>query len=74
MLPWKRLPRTTHAEEMFVVLSDPAIYEYEGEPPRSVQGLRDRFANLVLVGVEHVGRQKQSRPQVQAWWVQLVTK
>jgi hypothetical protein len=31
-------------------------------------------ANLVLVGVEHVGRQKQSRPQVQAWWVQLVTK
>jgi len=31
-------------------------------------------ANLVLVGVEHVGRQKQSRPQLQAWWVQLVTK
>lgn len=29
-------------------------------------------ANLMLVGVEHVGRQKQSRPQVQAWWVQLV--
>jgi ribosomal-protein-alanine N-acetyltransferase len=35
-----------HAEEMFVVLSDPAIYEYEGEPPQSVQGLRDRFADL----------------------------
>ena len=30
-------------------------------------------ANLVLVGVEHVGRQKQSRAQPQAWWVQLVT-
>jgi hypothetical protein len=30
-------------------------------------------ANLMLVGVEHVGRQKQSRPQMQAWWVQLVT-
>jgi hypothetical protein len=30
-------------------------------------------ANLMLVGVEHVGRQKQSRPQLQAWWVQLVT-
>ena len=30
-------------------------------------------ANLRLVGVEHVGRQKQSRPQVQAWWVQLVS-
>ena len=29
-------------------------------------------ANLMLVGVEHVGRQKQSRPQLQAWWVQLV--
>lgn len=29
-------------------------------------------ANLMLVGVEHVGRPKQSRPQVQAWWVQLV--
>ncbi len=29
-------------------------------------------ANLMLVGVEHVGRQKQSRPQVQAWWVQIV--
>ncbi len=30
-------------------------------------------ANLVLVGVEHIGRPKQSRPQLQAWWVQLVT-
>jgi hypothetical protein len=30
-------------------------------------------ANLMLVGVEHVGRQKQSRPQLQAWWLQLVT-
>ena len=26
----------------------------------------------MLVGVEHVGRPKQSRPQLQAWWVQLV--
>jgi ribosomal-protein-alanine N-acetyltransferase len=26
-------PQTTaHAEEMFAVLSDPAIYEYENEP------------------------------------------
>jgi hypothetical protein len=30
-------------------------------------------ANLMLVGVEHVGRQKQSRPQLQAWWVQLIS-
>lgn len=35
-----------HADEMFVVLSDPAIYEYEGEPPRSASGLRERFAAL----------------------------
>ena len=31
-------------------------------------------ANLMLVGVEHVGRPKQSRPQMQAWWVQLVSE
>lgn len=35
-----------HADEMFVVLSDPAIYEYENEPPWSVRGLRERFAEL----------------------------
>jgi len=35
-----------HAEEMFVVLSDPAIYEYENEPPTSLEGLRARFARL----------------------------
>jgi ribosomal-protein-alanine N-acetyltransferase len=35
-----------HAEEMFVVLSDPAIYEYENEPPPSVEWLRTRFAKL----------------------------
>src|SRR5258706_13331073 len=35
-----------HAEEMFAVLSDPAIYEYENEPPGSVDELRQRFARL----------------------------
>ncbi|HEY9066272.1 MAG TPA: GNAT family N-acetyltransferase, partial [Burkholderiaceae bacterium] len=35
-----------HAEEMFAVLSDPAIYEYENEPPPSVEWLRERFARL----------------------------
>ena len=25
-----------HAEEMFAVLSDPAIYEFENKPPASV--------------------------------------
>src|SRR3990172_10710671 len=36
----------THAEEMFGVLSDPAIYEYENEPPPSVVWLRERFTRL----------------------------
>jgi [ribosomal protein S5]-alanine N-acetyltransferase len=35
-----------HADEMFIVLGDPAIYEYENEPPQSLQGLRERFADL----------------------------
>lgn len=35
-----------HAEEMFVILSDPAIYEYENEPPLSVEWLRARFTKL----------------------------
>lgn len=36
----------THAEEMFAVLSDPAIYEFENEPPSSLEWLRARFAKL----------------------------
>ena len=40
-------PQTVaHAEEMFVVLSDPAIYEHENEPPPSLDWLRGRFAKL----------------------------
>ncbi len=40
-------PQTVaHAEEMFVVLSDPAIYEYENEPPPSLEWLRARFTRL----------------------------
>jgi RimJ/RimL family protein N-acetyltransferase len=35
-----------HAEAMFAVLSDPAIYAFEGEPPRSVDWLRARFERL----------------------------
>ena len=31
---------------MFAVLSDPAIYEYENEPPPSLEWLRARFARL----------------------------
>ena len=40
-------PQTVaHAQEMFVVLSDPAIYEYENEPPPSPEWLRARFGKL----------------------------
>jgi [ribosomal protein S5]-alanine N-acetyltransferase len=35
-----------HAKEMFAVLSDPAIYEYENAPPRSLEWLRERYARL----------------------------
>lgn len=41
------VPQTVeHAEPMFAVLSDPAIYEFENEPPRSLAWLRERFAKL----------------------------
>jgi ribosomal-protein-alanine N-acetyltransferase len=40
------LQTAAHAEAMFVVLSDPAIYEYENEPPASLDWLRTRFAKL----------------------------
>jgi [ribosomal protein S5]-alanine N-acetyltransferase len=40
-------PQTVaHAEEMFVILSDRAIYEHENEPPQSLEWLRERFARL----------------------------
>jgi ribosomal-protein-alanine N-acetyltransferase len=35
-----------HAEEMFVVLADPAIYEYENEAPRSLEWLPERYRKL----------------------------
>ncbi len=40
-------PQTaTHAAEMFEVLRDPAIYEYENAPPPSLEWLRKRFERL----------------------------
>lgn len=40
-------PQTAaHAAEMFAVLGDPAIYEFENEPPPSAEWLRARFAKL----------------------------
>lgn len=35
-----------HAREMFNVLSDPAIYEFENEPPQSEQWLAQRYSKL----------------------------
>jgi RimJ/RimL family protein N-acetyltransferase len=35
-----------HAEAMFEVLSDPAIYEFENQPPPSLAWLRERFGKL----------------------------
>jgi RimJ/RimL family protein N-acetyltransferase len=35
-----------HAAEMFVVLGDPAIYQYENGPPSSAAWLAERFARL----------------------------
>jgi len=35
-----------HADEMFVVLSDTAIYEFESAPPTSQAWLTERFARL----------------------------
>lgn len=40
-------PQTAaHAEEMFAVLSDPAIYAYENAPPPSLEWLRERYSRL----------------------------
>jgi [ribosomal protein S5]-alanine N-acetyltransferase len=35
-----------HAQEMFAVLSDSAIYEFENQPPQSLAWLQARFAKL----------------------------
>ncbi|MFD9904498.1 GNAT family N-acetyltransferase [Streptomyces sp. NPDC059063] len=39
--------RVTHAEEMAVVLSDPALYAYIGGAPDDVDALRARYARQV---------------------------
>jgi [ribosomal protein S5]-alanine N-acetyltransferase len=51
-----------HAPAMFEVLSDPAIYEFENEPPPSVAWLVDRYGRL---------ESRQSPDGSEAWlnWV-----
>jgi ribosomal-protein-alanine N-acetyltransferase len=44
-------PQTAaHASEMFAILSDPAIYEFEGQPPPSIEWLdgREQWLNWVI--------------------------
>jgi RimJ/RimL family protein N-acetyltransferase len=51
-----------HAREMFAVLSDPAIYEFENRPPASEESLAERYAKL---------ESRRSPDGTQAWlnWV-----
>jgi RimJ/RimL family protein N-acetyltransferase len=56
-----------HAAEMFVVLSDPAIYEYENEPPASLEALRRRYAAL------ESRRSPDGREQWLNWVIRLLT-
>ena len=35
-----------HAAEMYTVLGDPAIYEFENGPPESLEALEDRYRRL----------------------------
>jgi len=53
-----------HADEMFVVLADPAIYEYENEPPFSREWLRERFARL----------EARRSPEGEALWLNWVVR
>ena len=53
-----------HAEEMFAVLSDPALYEYENEPPGSIESLRARFTKL----------ESRSSPDGQEQWLNWVIR
>src|SRR5215471_10097410 len=61
-------PQTAaHADEMFVVLSDPAIYEFENEPPASQEWLRQRFSRL------ESRRSSDGREQWLNWVIRLPT-
>jgi ribosomal-protein-alanine N-acetyltransferase len=56
-----------HAEEMFAVLSDPAIYEYENEAPQSIEWLRTRFTKL------ESRRSRDGQEQWLNWVIRLPT-
>jgi [ribosomal protein S5]-alanine N-acetyltransferase len=54
-----------HADAMFAVLSDPAIYEHENAPPVSVDALRERYRKL------ETRRSGDGREQWLNWVVRL---
>jgi len=54
-----------HADAMFIVLSDPAIYEHENAPPASVDALRERYRKL------ETRRSRDGREQWLNWVVRL---
>ena len=56
-----------HAAEMFAVLGDPAIYEYENEAPGSLEALRRRYAAL------EARRSPDGREQWLNWVIRLPT-
>jgi RimJ/RimL family protein N-acetyltransferase len=53
-----------HADEMFAVLGDPAIYEHENEPPPSVEWLRERYRKL----------ESRRSPDGREWWLNWVVR
>ena len=58
-------PQTiTHADEMFIVLNDPAIYAFENAPPQSLEWLRTRFAKL----------ESRQSPDGQEQWLNWVAR
>lgn len=53
-----------HAPEMFLVLSDPAIYEYEGVPPPSIARL----------AAAYLGRESRVSPDGKDQWLNWVVR
>ena len=53
-----------HADEMFDVLSDPAIYEFENESPRSKERLADHYRRL----------EGRASPDGQQYWLNWVIR
>lgn len=59
-------PQTArHARGMFEILSDPAIYEFENQPPPSVEWLQERFLKL------ESRRSRDGREQWLNWVIRL---